>query len=109
MRTMEVSEPWFSHIQSGVKTIEGRKNSPTWEWVVPGTEFLMTCGNQKMKVRCVDVALWPSIRSYLEGEGLDVTLPGILSIEEGESIYLQWSNEEEVKKYGFKAIHVKVM
>ena len=106
---MEVSEPWFSHIKSGVKTIEGRKNSPTWELIVPGSVFLMTCGDQSMQVRCVNVVIWPSIRSYLEGEGLGVTLPGIQTIEEGEKIYLQWSSKEEVTKYGFKAIHVKVI
>lgn len=62
-----------------------------------------------MQVRCVDVVLWSSIRSYLEEEGLDVTLPGVHSIEEGEGIYLQWSSKEEISKYGFKAIHVEVL
>ena len=105
---MEVSDPWFTFIQSGIKTIEGRKNSPTWEWIKPGSIFLMSCEDRSFQVKCTKITLWPSVRSYLEGEGLKSTLPGIETIEEGERIYFQWSTKEEVNKYGFKAIHVEL-
>ncbi len=106
---MEVDPLWFDFIRSGRKTVEGRKNSPTWAWINAGVKFLITSGSENVEVICTDVVLWHSIRDYLEGEGLQHTLPGVTTIEEGEEIYLKWYSLEEVKEFGFKAIHIQVL
>jgi ASC-1-like (ASCH) protein len=106
---MEVSEPWFSLIRNGTKTVEGRKRSPKWKWIQPGVDILVECGQESFKFHVTYINQWDTIRDYLQGEGLAHTLPGIDSVEEGEKIYLQWSTLEEVRQYGFMGIHGQVI
>ena len=105
---MDVQEPWFSHIQSGTKTIEGRKNR-TWTKLKVGDQIRMVNGLRSFVVKVMDVRRYGSVRKYLENEGLEPTLPGIATVDEGIRIYRQWSTKEEIEKHGFLAIEVKVL
>ena len=41
--SMEVTEPYFSFIRGGIKTVEGRKISPTWKKLRTTNKLLITC------------------------------------------------------------------
>ena len=122
---MEVSDVWWVLILNGLKTVEGRKNSPKWSKIKVDDYIKMTNGDKHFIVKVIKINKYLSFRSedeskndvlwdnpllaYLENEGLNNTLPGIVTYEEGMRIYLQWSTISEIKKYGFLGIHIEVI
>lgn len=106
---MDIKKTYFDLIRDGTKDVEGRKNSPTWSWVEPGVKFTLRSGNETLEVKCVATRLYASLEEYLMKEGLARTLPGVESVEEGVKIYLQWSTEVEVKRWGIKAIQLEMV
>jgi ASC-1-like (ASCH) protein len=109
--TIEVSSPWFKFIQDGRKPVEGRKGTPRWLAITSGMSGMIINPETKetFSVKCVDVKRYSSLREYLETETLDRTLPGISTIEDGMSIYYQWSTPAEIEQYGFLGIHLEVI
>jgi ASC-1-like (ASCH) protein len=110
---MIVSDPWFSHIRSERKPIEGRKMSPRWNKILVGDKILMKNNDKFFMVTVINIVKYGSefsdpLRSYLHCETLEKCLPGINSIDDGIEIYHQWSTNEEIKEYGMMAIHVSV-
>jgi ASC-1-like (ASCH) protein len=80
---LNVGEPWNHFIFNGQKTIEGRKNTPKWGSVKVGDQMII----ENIIFIVVRVTKYPSIKEYLENEGLEKTLPGIKTIESGVAIY----------------------
>lgn len=108
---IECSEPWYSHIKNGKKTIEGRKGTPKWIGIQVGDCIKFVCKDSSFISVVSRINVYSgkdSLRNYLTTEGLDNTLPGINTIDEGIAIYKQWSTQEEITQYGFLAIHVVV-
>lgn len=112
---MEVSEPWFTLIYSGLKLVEGRKNSPKWSKIKVGDKIKIINEEKFYYVRVMSIASYPSsawedpLLAYLQFEGLNNALPGLVSLEEGKRVYHQWSTPEEIKQYGFIGIRVKLI
>lgn len=109
---MEVDEPYFSLIKSGKKTIEGRKNSPKWQSLYAGMTIKLTNGSDSFEVKIDKITIYSHfspdpLGKYLN-DHLSEALPNVKTIEEGRKVYLQWSTEEEIAKYGFMAIHVSL-
>lgn len=110
---MPVSEPWFSHIKSGAKTVEGKKRSPTWEKLEKGDELKITLtgGNDTFTARIVDIKGYTSLDDYLKTETLAKTLPGISNMTDAKNVYLSkpvgWTYPE-IEKYGIMALHLVV-
>jgi ASC-1-like (ASCH) protein len=108
---MDISQPYFSLIKNGIKTVEGRKMSPTWLHLKEGDVLQINCkGEESFNVRIVKINYYPKsldnpLVSYLETETLAKTLPHVSTIEDGCRIYLQWSTLEEIKALGFMGIH----
>jgi ASC-1-like (ASCH) protein len=114
--TMEISEPYFSFIRSGIKKVEGRKKSPTWERIRFEKKLLITCQNKvPFAVKTKNIRYYPSspyniddpLTTYLACEGLNQVLPGTKTLNEGRNIYLKWSSQEEINKYGMMAIELE--
>lgn len=112
---IQCSEPWFGHIRSEKKAVEGRKGSPAWSSIKvgsfirfvnardPGESFLA-------KVCGISVYVGPgALRDYLTAETLARTLPGVTAIEEGEKIYRQWWTQDEIEKYGVLGLTLEVV
>lgn len=109
MLTCNVSEPWFGHIKSGAKTIEGRLNKGGFREIHEaflarnsGQLILTVNGDagDSVKAEIVDVVGYASFWDYLSQEGLARTLPGIARIEEGVDVYREFykpSQEMQVK------------
>ena len=107
---VEVQPRWLQAIESGLKTVEGRKGSPTWSNVKVGdiSNFVAPY-NRPYSTMIYDIVHYPSVEDYLIHEGLNRTLPGVNSLQEGIDIYLKptgfWS-KADVEKYGILAFHL---
>ena len=110
--TENVSEPWFSLILLGLKTVEGRKNKGRFKEMKVGDIVEWTNDNfmpRSILTRITGKAEYPTFREYLETEGLDKCLPGIekFGIEHGLSIYYKYYTKEDEKEFGVVAIRIE--
>ena len=115
-----VSEPWFSLILLGLKTVEGRKNKGRFKDMKVGD--IVEWKNNDFKPRSVlteiiGKAEYPTFREYLEiyctplgvKKGLEKCLPSIQSIDNGIDVYFKYYTKEEEKEFGVVAIRLKVI
>lgn len=100
-------DPWFSLIRQGIKPVEGRKKTHTYQRIKAGDHIHFVNGHESFKALVTEVRDYATIEDYFEDVNLEKALPGIVTIEEGLNIYYQWSSEESVKQYGFLGIFVK--
>ena len=110
--TENVSEPWFSLILLGLKTVEGRKNKGRFKDMKVGD--IIEWKNNDFKPRSVlteiiGKAEYSTFREYLEIEGLEKCLPSIQSIDNGIDVYFKYYTKEEEKEFGVVAIRLKVI
>ena len=108
-----LSEPWFSLMNLGLKTVEGRKNKGKWkdmkigeiiEWY--NLDFL----ERKFTTRVIGKSTYSTFREYLENEGLDRCLPGInpdYGMEHALSVYYKYFTKEDELEYGVVAIRLE--
>ena len=115
-------EPWFSLLQQGYKTVEGRlARNPKYEQVLeegsiivfrhnPSHQLLdkSTQANASFKARVTRVRKYTSFEQYLTREGLGVCLPGVASIKDGVAVYRQFYTKEDEEAFGVLAIHIDV-
>ena len=110
--SVSVSEPWFSLILLGLKTVEGRKNRGLFQQMKDGDIVEWTNDSiipRSVKTRITGKAVYPTFREYLETEGLDKCLPGISVMNDGLSVYYKYFTKEEEKEYGVVAIHLELI
>jgi ASC-1-like (ASCH) protein len=109
---VSVSEPWFSLILLGLKTVEGRKNRGLFAQMKVGDIVEWTNDSiipRSVQTRITGKAVYPTFREYLETEGLDKCLPGISDMGDGLSIYYKYFTKEEEKEFGVVAIHLELL
>lgn len=107
-----ISEPWFSLIAVGCKTVEGRLHHDDWEKMRQGdiiewynldyTPIL----DRELKTIILSKKVYPSFESYLTNEGMQKTLPSIKNINDGLKIYYNYYKPEDEKKFGVVAIQL---
>ena len=109
-----VSEPWFSLIQLGLKTVEGRKNKGKFKEMKVGD--IIEWKNEDFKPRSFLTQItgkteYPNFKSYLETEGLEKCLPNMekYGIEHGLSVYYKYYTKEDEREFGVVAIRLKVI
>jgi ASC-1-like (ASCH) protein len=118
-RIIEVSDPWWTHIRDGTKTVEGRKGSPEWKSIAAGDTMKIrrtilepeepdTTPQEMFTVRVVRVTHYETISEYLSAETLARTLPGVATVEAGVAVYSQWWEPAMVNMYGVLAIELEV-
>lgn len=109
-----LSEPWFSLITLGLKTVEGRKNKGKFkdmevgdiiEWV--NNDFM----ERKILTKVISKAEYPTFSEYLQTEGLDKCLPGMekFGLEHGLSVYFKYFTKEDEATYGVVAIRLELI
>lgn len=109
---VSVTEPWFSLILLGLKTVEGRKNRGLFAQMKVGDIVEWTNDSiipRSVQTRITGKAVYPTFREYLETEGLDKCLPGISDMNNGLSIYYKYFTKEEEKEFGVVAIHLELV
>lgn len=112
---IDCCEPWFSHIQSGIKPAEGRLAKKKFTDLKKGDIVRMFKSdehgnidpNKFMDLIVMKVERYKSFAEMLEKEGLEKILPSIKTIADGVAVYRQWFSEEDEKSLGVVAIHVE--
>ena len=109
-----LSEPWFTLISLGKKTVEGRKNKGKFKDM--NVDDIIIWFNddfkhREVKTRITRKAIYKTFEEYLTTEGLDKCLPGMgnYSIEHGLSVYFQYFTKEQEKEFGVVAIELQVL
>ena len=111
--TKNVSEPWFSLIKIGAKKCEGRLNMNDFSNMKKGDIIAFTNNtlgfNRTFTCKITSVHNYDSFFDYLENETISKCLPGIDTIEEGVNVYYQYYSPENERKYGIRAIRLRVV
>jgi len=107
-----LSEPWFSLIALGLKTVEGRRNKGIFKEMLVGD--LIEWHNEDFKPRSIITrvsrkAVYSTFQEYLETEGLQKCLPGMPSIEHGLSVYFKYFTKEQENEFGVMAIELELI
>ena len=112
--TETLSEPWFTLILLGLKTVEGRKNKGRFKDMKVGDivewsndDFM----SRSFLTKITGKAEYPTFKEYLEKEGLDKCLPGMkkFGIDHGLSVYYKYYTKEDEKEFGVVAIKIALL
>jgi len=107
-----LSEPWFTLISLGLKTVEGRKNRGKFKEMKVGDVVKWTNDNflkRQILTKITGKAEYKTFAEYLETEGLDKCLPGMPTLEHGLSVYFKYFTKEEEAEFGVVAIRLKLI
>jgi ASC-1-like (ASCH) protein len=104
------SEPYFTYLKNGQKTIEGRMRKGWYCNVQPGDEIevLNEDESDKVEVMVKRVTPYPSIREMFTQEPIKKLLPEVESIEEGIEVYRKFYTPEQEQEFGMVAIEVEL-
>ena len=109
---MNVSEPWFSLIVTGSKTIEGRlkkgqfakmKKGEIVKWI--NNDY----GQRSVITEITKITEYNTFEDYLTNEGLDNCLPTITNIKDGVNVYYKYYTPENEKEFGVLAIELHIL
>ena len=107
-----LSEPWFSLISTGLKTVEGRINKGKFAALAIGdiiTFYNDDFNHREISVKVTRQTPYPDFKTYLETETLARTLPGQPTIEHGLAVYYKYYTKEFESEYGIIAIGMEVI
>ena len=96
---LNVEERWFNAIVDGNKTVEGRLNKNFLKNIKVNDYIVFECNKIftfRMLVKCI--TYYRSFEEYLICEGLERTLPGIKTLEDGISVYREYYSKENEEK-----------
>ena len=104
-----LSEPWFSLISLGLKTVEGRLNKGRFQEMQIGD--IIEWHNEDFKPRTfltkiIGKTEYKTFEEYLTKEGLDKCLPGMKNLEEGLSVYYKYFSKEKESEFGVIAVKI---
>ena len=111
--TKNVSEPWFSLIALGAKTVEGRLRKGDFLEAKEGD--VVVWSNEELgftrthKTTITSTKTYVSFEKYLQGEGLLKCLPapGVTSVAKGVRVYRQFFDKKDESRLGVVAIRLK--
>lgn len=109
---LSLRQEYFDAIKSGLKTVEGRINSPKFKDLKPGMTIRFTCINTNETIVCTVQAIhvYTNFTEMLQSAGVENMLPGISSITEGVELYESFPGyREDVKKFGALAIKITAL
>lgn len=110
--TKSVSEPWFSLISLGIKSVEGRLDKGDFQNMAIGD--LVKWINDDFQPRSVLTKIvrktkYSSFNEYLKAEGLDKCLPTFKSLDDGVKVYHKYYSYQDEQQYGVIAICLEVV
>lgn len=119
IKSFNISEPWFSLIQAGTKSVEGRLSKSRFAEIKPGEIIRWTNEEQKTKsgktqireviTRVNAIMYYPDFEKYLSKERLKNCLPGVRTIKDGVAVYHKFYPKEERQKYKVMAIRLDLI
>lgn len=127
---LEVDDPWWTHLRIGTKTVEGRKRSilrkilklahdakldliDPQKAIGSRVSFCLKGRPLCFLARIIAVRSYADLNEYLDGEGLDRTLPGIVTREGAISVYNGCFTAEQISEVtegdGMVALEIQVL
>ena len=103
-----LSEPWFTLVSLGLKTVEGRLSRGNILDIKVGdkvTFYNKDIFKREYIVEITKITRYSTFKEYLETEGLSNCLPGINTVEDGLSVYYKYFSKNDEKQYGVTAIN----
>ena len=111
--TKNISEPWFSLIKVGLKTVEGRLNKGDFMSLNKGDVINITNNelgfNRKYAIKITSTNKYKTFSEYLEKEKLEKCLPGIDTIKDGVKVYYKYYSKIDEEKYNIIAIKFRLV
>lgn len=107
---IHIDDPWFGYIKEGRKTVEGKIAKGKALKMIVGCNLEIS-GNSGAVIRAQVTAVrrYGSFREYLSTEGLETTLPGITSINEGLAVYHKYYAPGIDAQLGVLAVEMMVI
>jgi ASC-1-like (ASCH) protein len=108
---VHVSEPWYTHIKEGRKTVEGRPKRKTFAEMQVGQtiKFFNKELNENFCAKIIEINEHKTFLDMIRSNGIENVLPEIRNLEEGVSVYRQYYDEEIESQYGVVGIKVQVI
>jgi ASC-1-like (ASCH) protein len=106
--TFQVQKVYFDMIKNRTKTIEGRKNSPTWRGIMINDIVPVRCNNEEVLVKVTDIKLYASLYHYLLYEDINAIMPHT-NLVDINNAYLSFWTREEIEENGIRAFHIKLL
>jgi ASC-1-like (ASCH) protein len=109
---LHLSEPWFTLINLGLKTVEGRKNSGKYADMKVGEIIKWTNDDfdyRSCRTKIIRKEVYETFQEYLEKEGLINCLPGMPDMDTGLSVYYKYYTRYEEGKFGVVAIKLELI
>lgn len=105
------SEPYFTFLKNGKKTIEGRICEGKYAQICAGEQIQVFTNDEtdSVIVEIVRVTRYASFLEMLETEDLHKVLPDAKSVEHGAEVYRRFYSVEEEAKFGVVAIKVRLI
>lgn len=107
-----LSEPWFSLVKLGLKTIEGRLDKGSFSNLKRDDIIVFyndDFGHRECIVRILKVNRYDTFENYLKTESLKRTLPGFTRINDGLNVYYKYFSKEDESKYKIVAVHMALI
>lgn len=110
-----LSEPWFSLLAVGCKTVEGRLHHEDWARMQEG-DFIDWYNldftpiiHREFRTVITRKTNYPNFNIYLSNEGLNQVVPSIKNTDDALKIYYTYYKPEDEKKFGIVALQLKVV
>lgn len=107
-----LSEPWFTLIKLGEKTVECRLNKGDFAQFEINNKIQFFNDDfgykRKLIIIITNIRHYTNFSSYLKKEKLHKCLPGIDTIQHGVDIYHKYYPKELVEEYGIIAFKFKL-
>ena len=105
--------PLYSCIRNSLKTVEGRKNSPSYQSIKPGDIIVLQDKKGDLVCNVTYVNKYHTVEEYLKDETLEKALPCVTTIDDGIKIYEQFVRKKDIEDlnekhgYGFLGIGIQ--
>lgn len=102
------TEPYFTFLKNGQKTIEGRVRKGQYRNIKPGDEIVVFNEEETDSIitEVIRVAEYKSIKEMLTREPIKKLLPDVDTIDQGIKVYRSFYSPEQEQKFGMVAIEV---
>ena len=109
--TKNLSEPWFTLVQLGIKKSEGRLNKGSFNKMKKGDIIVFENSelgyNRSYRVKITSIIKYDKFGNFIMKEKLENCVPGIDTIENGINVYRKYYSEKEEKEYKIIALRLK--
>jgi|SRR3989339_702306 len=107
---LELQDQYFHAIVSGMKTVEGRLNSPKFKDLQVGMHISFRSQVMQQTIICLieEISRYKSFKDMLLAQGVGNMLPGVVNIEQAVDVYESFPGyKDKVILLGAVAIKIK--